>query len=72
MNYFKVVLLLLMIVLLSSFKPISSVFICGSEGAKKYHFNKNCRGLKSCEHTIYEVSLNKAQQLGLSLCGWED
>src|SRR5690349_51292 len=48
------------------------VFICKSRGAKKYHYDQNCRGLKQCTHTIEKVDRSKAQELGLGLCGWED
>jgi hypothetical protein len=50
----------------------SDVYICFSKGAKKYHYNKFCKGLTNCKHTIKKVSLSEAKELGLSLCGWED
>ncbi len=66
-------ILLLIFVFSTSFSPIeTNVFICGSTGAKKYHYKETCRGLSSCKHEIVKTSLKKAQGLGLSLCGWED
>lgn len=66
-------LLILMVVLLSSFQPVeNSVFICGPRGAKKYHYSENCRGLTACRHEIIKTSLKQAQGYGLTLCGLED
>ncbi|WP_286970016.1 hypothetical protein [Flavobacterium sp. UBA4854] len=65
--------LLLLFVFCTSFSPIeTNVFICGSSGAKKYHYKENCRGLSSCSHGVVKTSLKQAQGLGLTLCGWED
>ncbi|MBS7254540.1 hypothetical protein [Flavobacterium branchiicola] len=65
--------LLLLFVLLTSFRPPeSNVFICGPSGAKKYHYNENCRGLSACRHEVVKTSLKQAQGYGLTLCGWED
>ncbi len=48
------------------------VYICDSEGAKKYHLTKDCEGLKTCKHTILEVSLKEAKKRGKkTLCGYE-
>lgn len=49
------------------------VYICDSDGAKKYHYSKNCRGLSNCKHTIKKVTLADAKKKGKkTLCGWED
>lgn len=50
----------------------SEVYICGQKGAKKYHYSKTCRGLSNCKHEIVKKSKSDAQNLGLTLCGWED
>lgn len=68
----KYSLLLLFVFLTSFHPPEKSVFICGSTGAKKYHFNENCRGLKSCRSETVKTSLKQAQGYGLTLCGWEN
>lgn len=58
---------------LTSFTLVEpNVCICGSHGAKKYHYNESCRGLTACKRQITKVNLKQAQQFGLSLCGWED
>lgn len=68
----KYILLVLFIFLTSFHPPETSVYICGSTGAKKYHFSQNCRGLSSCSHGTVKTSLKQAKGLGLTLCGWED
>ncbi|ACU08123.1 hypothetical protein FIC_01679 [Flavobacteriaceae bacterium 3519-10] len=50
----------------------SGVYLCDSDGGKKYHFTKNCRGLSNCQHEIIKVTLKKAQSLGKTLCGHEN
>ncbi|WP_346882859.1 hypothetical protein [uncultured Algibacter sp.] len=50
----------------------TNVYICKGPGSKRYHYKKNCRGLKSCSTKIHEVSLSKAKELKRTLCGWED
>ena len=47
-----------------------SVFIAPYSG-KKYHYNKNCRGLSNA-NSIKSVSLSTAKNQGYTLCGWED
>ena len=60
-------------IFITAFSSYSSkVYICGPQGAKKYHYSSSCRGLIACKHQIHEVSKDKAISLGLSLCGWED
>ncbi|MFK6999718.1 hypothetical protein [Flavobacterium oreochromis] len=60
-------------VLLTGFsKKETNVFICGSKGAKKYHYGEDCRGLNACKHEIIKISLREANEYGLTLCGWED
>lgn len=69
----KILPLLLLLFFTTSVKPIESeVYICGSKGAKKYHFSKSCRGLSNCKHQVYKKSLKEAKSYGLTLCGWED
>lgn len=57
--------------------PINSsietkVYICGSTGAKKYHYTELCHGLNACKHEIVKVTIPQAKGYGLTLCGWED
>ena len=46
----------------------TSVYICDSPNAKKYHFNKNCSGLQKCTHTIKAVTKEEATKLGYTVC----
>jgi len=50
----------------------TTVYICVSKTASKYHYDRGCRGLKQCTHTIEAVSLEEAKQRGYGLCGFED
>jgi len=64
---------IILFVFTTSFRvPETNVYICGPTGAKKYHYNESCRGLRSCSHGTVKTSLKKAQGFGLTLCGWED
>lgn len=63
---------LLLLFLVSLNPSETTVYICGPTGAKRYHFTENCRGLSSCNHGVVKTSLKKAQNLGLTICGWED
>lgn len=67
----SIVILYFISVFANSFMT-NQVYICGSSGAKKYHLIASCRGLGACKDEIVKVSLTKAENLGLSLCGWED
>jgi len=49
-----------------------TVYICGPQGAKKYHYSEDCRGLRACKHEVFKVTKSKAESYGLTLCGWED
>jgi hypothetical protein len=69
----KITIAILSIFLFTSFSSNQSdVYICGAKGAKKYHFSQTCRGLNNCKHVIKKVTKKEAENLGLSLCGWED
>lgn len=48
------------------------VWICQSAGAKRYHYDANCRGLKRCTHSISRTTVDYAERVGLTLCKYED
>ena len=48
------------------------VYVCRSAGAKRYHFKRDCRGLKRCTHKIEESGITDAENLGLTICGYEN
>jgi len=55
-----------------TFSPQTSVYLCNSTGGKKYHYNKNCRGLSNCKHEIIKVTLEEAKRRRKTVCGWEN
>ncbi len=46
----------------------ATVYICVSENSKRYHSNRDCRGLNKCEHTVRKVTVSKAKSLGRTPC----
>lgn len=52
--------------------PVHTVYICDSNGAKRYHYTVGCRGLNNCQHEILKVTLEHARQKGRDLCHLED
>ena len=67
------ILVLAIFFIVTSFSSVDdTVYICGPQGAKKYHYSETCRGLNACSHEIVKISKSKAQSYGLTLCGWED
>jgi 5-bromo-4-chloroindolyl phosphate hydrolysis protein len=52
-------------------KENTTVYICNSPGAKKYHYTSSCRGLSNCTYKIIKVDIEKAKKDGKTLCGWE-
>lgn len=75
----KKILILFLVALSTGFTPynihldsVADVYICNGSYSKKYHYNKNCRGLSNCSTKVEEVTLARAKELGRGLCGWED
>ena len=70
----KILLLLFVttIFFISNKELETNVYICKGKGSKKYHYVKSCRGLSNCSTNVYQVSLSKAQDIGRTVCGWED
>ncbi|MGF1922830.1 MAG: hypothetical protein ACQUHE_01525 [Bacteroidia bacterium] len=50
----------------------TTVYLCDSPNAKKYHYKEKCRGLGNCSYKIITTTLEKAKKSGKTLCGWED
>lgn len=71
-NVFRIIAFTLFFVSSTAFQIQSTVYICLSPGAKKYHYSRSCRGLNNCTHEIKAVSKGTAEERGLDLCGWED
>jgi hypothetical protein len=66
--------LVLLITLLAHVQtaPKSSVYICDSPSAKKYHLRNDCHGLSKCTHRIIEITLGEARKRKFELCKFED
>ena len=48
------------------------IFICKTVKSKRYHLDKNCKGLKKCKSKITKTTIKKAEKVGMILCKWED
>ena len=48
-----------------------TVYICVSKGAKRYHPDKSCSGLRHCTHEIRKTTVKDAESIGLTLCHLE-
>lgn len=46
------------------------VWICTGPRSKKYHNNKNCRGLRRCSGERRSVSVQTAESMGRTPCGF--
>lgn len=50
-------------------KPAGSEdFVCTGGSSKKYHSNKDCRGLGSCKSTPKKIKLSEAKKAGRTAC----
>lgn len=49
----------------------TAVYICKSNGAKRYHYSQECGGLKKCKHTVEKVTRKQAEAIGLTPCGFK-
>lgn len=72
MKSFVLPLIFLLFTLKSNQVEETKVYICTGKGSKRYHYDKHCRGLSRCSTTLKTVTLEKAQAMGRTLCGWED
>ncbi|MBT8275775.1 MAG: hypothetical protein KJO39_06520 [Bacteroidia bacterium] len=73
MKPFFLAILVIGFVFTTSFNTtFTDVYICKGPYSKKYHYDKDCRGLSNCSTSIYKVTLSDAKQMGRTLCGHED
>ncbi len=49
----------------------TTVYLCDSPGAKKYHYKSTCRGLSNCSFKTITTTLEKAKKSGKTECKWE-
>lgn len=53
--------------------PADDVYICKGPGSKRYHLDKECRGLSNCSTDTYKVTKEEAiNTYKRTLCKWED
>lgn len=46
------------------------VFVCTGKYAKRFHCDEDCKGLQSCRREIVVMSIEEAEDLGLTPCGY--
>ncbi|RQO72564.1 hypothetical protein DBR40_14740 [Pedobacter sp. KBW01] len=68
----KTSLIILFFLINTTCTDSTTVYICNSNSAKKYHLKSDCKGLSTCQHKILKTTLEKAKNDGKTLCGWED
>ncbi|WP_300603888.1 hypothetical protein [Niabella sp.] len=59
------------VLLLNTCTP-ATVYICDSKTASRYHYNKDCRGLKNCNYRIIKTTIDSAEKRNRTLCRWEE
>ncbi|RZK55004.1 MAG: hypothetical protein EOO91_14900 [Pedobacter sp.] len=66
-------LLTLLFLINTSFSTTSTtVYLCSSPKATKYHLSAKCRGLINCTYKINKTTLEQAKKGGKTICKWED
>ncbi|WP_131539791.1 hypothetical protein [Pedobacter nototheniae] len=68
----KPISILLFLFIYPIFKETTDVYICNNGKTQKYHYNSNCKGLKTCGYKIVKITLEKAKKDGMTLCKWEE
>ena len=68
----KTVLLFFIVLANTACSDTSTVYVCNSKFAKRYHLNPNCRGLSNCSRRIVKTTLENARRNGKTLCGYEN
>lgn len=46
------------------------VYVCTGKYAKRFHCDEYCRGLQSCRGEIVVMSIEEAEDYGLTPCGY--
>ena len=62
---------LLVLLLFATSCTTTTVYVCDSPHATRYHLNEHCRGLSNCDFRIVKIPLDSAKARGLTLCKWE-
>jgi hypothetical protein len=48
------------------------VYVCLGRYSKKFHWRRDCHGLRGCKGGVKRVTLARAKYIGRRLCGFED
>ncbi|MFD2284951.1 hypothetical protein GJU39_11845 [Pedobacter petrophilus] len=67
----KTIFLSLFFLAMATCKETTTVYLCNSDGGKKYHLRTDCRGLSNCHYQLISVTLEEAKKQGKTLCKWE-
>lgn len=46
------------------------VYVCTGRYAKRFHCDEDCKGLQSCRGDIVVMSIEEAEDYGLTPCGY--
>lgn len=46
------------------------VYVCTGKYAKRFHCDEDCKGLQSCRGDIVVMSIEEAEDYGLTPCGY--
>lgn len=52
-------------------KESTTVYVCNSPNAKRYHYTSGCKGLSNCTYKIVKIDIEKAKKDGKTPCRWE-
>lgn len=46
------------------------VYVCGGRYSKRYHNDEDCRGLRNCRGRVSSMSIEEAEAMGKTPCGY--
>lgn len=46
------------------------IYVCTGKYAKRFHCDEDCKGLQSCRGDIVVMSIEEAEDYGLTPCGY--
>jgi 5-bromo-4-chloroindolyl phosphate hydrolysis protein len=49
----------------------TTVYLCDSKNATRYHYKSNCKGLSNCSYKVVQSTVESARKTGKTLCKWE-
>lgn len=70
MKKLLIALFLLVLISCSEGSSDNSVYICTGPKSKRYHKTEHCKGLDRCSKSIKKISIEEAQDMGRTPCGY--